>query len=135
MTVNLRVSSMDLVRAAEREVATLSPEGAARRVEEGSAVLIDIRDVRELWKHGRPAGALHMPRGMLEFWLDPNSPYFKPVFLEDLGFVFICASGWRSALAAKTMMDMGLERVAHVGGGFDGWKKAGLSVERVEPRR
>lgn len=133
--MNLRVSSMDLVRAAEREIATLSPEGAARRVEEGSALLVDIRDVRELWRHGRPTGALHMPRGMLEFWVDPASPYFKPVFLEETGFIFLCASGWRSALAAKAMADMGLERVAHIGGGFEAWVKAGLPVEPVEPKR
>jgi rhodanese-related sulfurtransferase len=92
-------------------------------------VLVDLRDPRELERDGRIAGAFHCTRGMLEFWIDPESPYFKPVFGEDKKFVFFCAGGMRSALAAKTAQDMGLKPVAHILGGFGAWKKAGGPVE------
>jgi rhodanese-related sulfurtransferase len=93
---------------------------------------VDIRDPRELEREGRLPGAFHCPRGMLEFWIDPESPYAKPLFQEDKTFVFACAGGWRSALAAKTAQDMGLKPVAHMAGGFGAWKAAGLPVE--EPK-
>lgn len=94
-------------------------------------VFVDIRDVRELEREGMIPGAFHAPRGMLEFWVDPESPYAKPVFAEDRQFLFFCASGWRSALAAKTVEDMGLDRVSHIAGGFTAWKAAGGAVEEI----
>jgi len=92
-------------------------------------VFVDLRDIRELEREGRMPGAFHCPRGMLEFWIDPESPYHKPVFGEDKRFVFFCAAGWRSALAAQTAHRMGLKPVAHIKGGFGEWRKAGAPVE------
>ena len=89
---------------------------------------IDIRDVRELEREGVIPGAFHAPRGMLEFWVDPESPYHKPLFAENKRFVLFCAAGWRSALATKTMQDMGVEQVSHIDGGFTAWKEAGAPV-------
>ena len=98
-------------------------------------VIVDLRDPREIEREGRIPGAFSCPRGMLEFWIDPESPYAKPIFQQDKTFVFQCASGWRSALAAKTASEMGLKPVAHLGGGFSAWRKAGGAVEKVEPRK
>lgn len=90
---------------------------------------IDLRDPRELEREGRMPGAFHCPRGMLEFWVDPESPYHKPVFAEDKRFIFFCAGGWRSALAAQIAQRMGLQPVAHIRGGFGAWRKANGPVE------
>ncbi len=98
-------------------------------------VIVDLRDPREIEREGRIPGAFSCPRGMLEFWIDPESPYAKPVFQQDKTFVFHCASGWRSALAAKTAMEMGLRPVAHLGGGFSAWREAGGAIEKVEPKK
>ena len=117
-----------LVEAAEREIETLSVEAAADLSGRDDTVFVDLRDPRELEREGRMPGAFHCPRGMLEFWIDPESPYHKPVFAEDKRFVFFCGGGWRSALAAKAAQDMGLKPVAHVAGGFSAWKKAGKPV-------
>jgi rhodanese-related sulfurtransferase len=92
-------------------------------------VLVDLRDPRERHREGLIPGAFHCPRGMLEFWIDPDSPYAKPVFQESRKFVFFCAGGWRSALAARTAQEMGLMPVAHIGGGFKAWREAGGAVE------
>ena len=100
-----------------------------------SMVIVDLRDPREIEREGRIPGAFSCPRGMLEFWIDPESPYAKPIFQQDKTFVFQCASGWRSALAAKTAQDMGLRPVAHLGGGFGAWRDAGGAIEKVEPRK
>ena len=97
-------------------------------------VLVDIRDPRELERDGRVPGAFHCTRGMLEFWIDPESPYHKPIFAEDKKFVFFCAGGMRSALAAGTADEMGLKPVAHIEGGFGAWKKAGGPVEAWVPK-
>jgi rhodanese-related sulfurtransferase len=97
-------------------------------------VLVDIRDPRELQRDGRVPGAFHCTRGMLEFWIDPKSPYHKPKFAEDKRFVFFCAGGMRSALAAQTARQMGLKPVAHIRGGFGAWKKAGGPVEEGEAK-
>ena len=118
-----------LVDAAEREIETLSVDDARALHGRGDVVFVDLRDVRELEREGRMPGAFHCPRGMLEFWIDPDSPYHKPVFGEDKRFVFFCAAGWRSALAAQTAHRMGLKPVAHIEGGFGEWKKAGGPVE------
>lgn len=119
-----------LVEAAEKEIETLDVEAAAGLMGAADVVFVDLRDPRELEREGRMPGAFHCPRGMLEFWIDPESPYHKPVFAEDKRFVFFCGGGWRSALAAKAAQDMGLKPVAHVAGGFSAWKKAGKPVEQ-----
>ncbi len=118
-----------LLAEAEQAIETLSVEDVKGLLGRDDVVLVDIRDPRELEREGRMPGAFHCTRGMLEFWIDPESPYAKPVFQEDKKFVFFCAGGWRSALAAKTAQDMGLKPVAHMAGGFGAWKKAGAPVE------
>ncbi len=124
-----------LVDAAEREIETLSVEDALKLHAGGEVTFIDVRDVRELEREGRMPGAFHCPRGMLEFWIDPESPYHKPQFAADRKFVFFCAGGWRSALAAQTAHRMGLRPVAHMKGGFGGWKKASGPVELPPERK
>src|ERR1700722_14331641 len=114
-----------LVDAAEREIETLSVKKAIAQHGRDDVTFIDLRDVRELEREGRIPGALHCPRGMLEFWVDPASKYHKPAFAADKKFVFFCAGGARSALAAQTAQRMGLKPVAHIGGGFGAWRKAG----------
>ena len=123
-----------LVDAAEREIETLPVEEAIKLAGQDDVVLVDIRDVRELQRDGKVPGAVHCPRGMLEFWIDPQSPYHKPVFGQDKKFVFFCAAGLRSALATQTAQRMGLKPVAHIGGGFGAWKQAGGPVEMVEDK-
>jgi rhodanese-related sulfurtransferase len=124
-----KTSAREMVEAARAEIAEVTCEDAMEAMTRGDIVLVDIRDVRELERDGRIPGAVHCPRGMLEFWIDPQSPYFKPVFGEDKRFVFYCAMDWRSALATKTAQDMGLAPVAHLKGGFQAWKAAGGEVE------
>jgi rhodanese-related sulfurtransferase len=118
-----------MVETAKREIETIPTEEAIKLVGRDDVVFIDIRDPRELDREGRIPGAFHAPRGMLEFWIDPNSPYHKPVFNQDKKYVFFCAGAMRSALAAKLAQDMGLSPVAEVGGGFGAWKKAGGPIE------
>jgi len=118
-----------LIDAAEREIDTLAVEDAIALYGRGDVTFIDVRDIRELEREGRLPGAFHCPRGMLEFWIDPQSPYHKPIFGEDKRFVFFCAGGWRSALAAQTTHRMGLHPVAHIKGGFGAWRKTGGPVE------
>lgn len=118
-----------LVDAAEREIETLTVEEALALYGNDDIVFVDIRDIRELNREGRVPGAFHCPRGMLEFWLDPASTYHKPVFAEDKRFLFFCAGGLRSALAAQTASVMGLKPVAHIAGGYGAWKRAGGPVE------
>lgn len=126
--------AMDLVHAAEREIVTLSPEETRAAMDDENTVIVDIRDVRELWREGKIPGALHSPRGMNEFWIDPQSPYHKPIYASNKRFVLYCAGAWRSALEAKMFQDMGLVNVAHMAGGFTEWKAAGLPIEVVEPK-
>ncbi len=124
-----------LVDAAEREIETLPVEAAISLAGREDTVLVDIRDPRELSRDGKIPGAFHCPRGMLEFWIDPASPYFKPVFGQDKKYVFFCAGGLRSALAAQTAQHMGLKPVAHVRGGFGAWKKAGGPIDAPEEKK
>jgi len=124
----------ELVAAAEREIETLAVERAIALHGRDDVVFVDLRDIRELDREGRVPGAFHCPRGMLEFWLDPQSKYHKPVFSQAKRFVFFCAAGWRSALATQTAQRMGLTPVAHVGGGFGAWKAAGGPVEAPRPK-
>ena len=118
-----------LLDEANAAIETLPVEAAKALVGDRDTVFVDLRDPRELEREGRLPGAFHCPRGMLEFWIDPESPYAKPVFQQDKRFVFFCAGGWRSALAARTAKEMGLAPVAHVEGGFSAWKAAGGPVE------
>ncbi len=130
----LRISHKDLLDKALAEVETLDLNTAHSLLERDDVVFVDIRDVRELQREGKIPGAFHAPRGMLEFWIDPTSPYYKDVFGTGKRFVFYCQSGWRSALSTQTLGQMGLEPVCHIGGGFRAWKEAGLPVEEVAPR-
>ena len=112
-------SSKTLVSEALSEIKTISPDEALSMMNEGKCNLIDIRDIRELERDGRVENSNHIPRGMLEFWLDPDSPYFKDGKLDmNKEMVLFCAGGMRSALAAKTLKDMGFEKVSHIDGGF-----------------
>ena len=123
-----------LLEAAEREIETISIEDALKLHGRDDTVLVDLRDIRELAREGRVPGAFHCPRGLLEFWIDPESPYHKPIFAQDKKFVFFCAGGWRSALAAQTAHHMGMQPVAHIRGGFSEWKKSGKPVEMAEEK-
>ena len=134
MAQNITQSSKSMVEAAEREIETLAIEDAIKLHGRDDVVLVDIRDPRELTRDGKVPGAFHCTRGMLEFWIDPESPYHKPQFAQDKKFVFFCAGGMRSALAAHTAHRMGLKPVAHIRGGFGDWKKAGGPVEMVEEK-
>ncbi len=125
MTQSITRGFKTLLAEANAAIRTLPVEEAQALAGRDDVQFIDLRDPRELEREGRMPGAFHCPRGMLEFWIDPESPYAKPVFQQDKTFVFFCASGWRSALAAKTAQDMGLAPVAHIEGGFGAWKKAG----------
>ena len=127
--VNIKRTAKNLVDEAMVQVTTYTVEQARALHGHPGVQFVDVRDVRELEREGVIPGAIHAPRGMLEFWVDPESPYHRDVFAQDKEYVLFCAAGWRSALATKTLMDMGLERVAHVGGGFKAWKEAGAPVE------
>jgi rhodanese-related sulfurtransferase len=126
--------AMDRVHAAEKEIVTLTLEETRSAMTDENTVIVDIRDVRELWREGRIPGAFHSPRGMNEFWIDPESPYHKPIYASNKRFVLYCGGAWRSALEAKMFQEMGIENVAHMAGGFSAWKEAGLPVEAVEPK-
>ena len=130
MTQTITRGYKTLVDEANAQIETMSVKQVHDAMAEGDVVLVDIRDPREIERDGRIPGAFSCTRGMLEFWIDPASPYAKPIFQEDKKFIFHCAGGLRSALAAKTADDMGLKPVAHMDGGFGAWKKAGLPVEK-----
>ncbi len=119
-----------LVETAKSEIESISPIEARKLADHGDALLLDIRDIRELDRDGRVPGAKHAPRGMLEFWVDPESPYHKEAFATDKKLVLFCASSWRSALAAKTLRDMGVENVAEIEGGFKAWVESDLPVDK-----
>jgi rhodanese-related sulfurtransferase len=124
-----------LVDEAMAEVRTYSVAEVAARLDDAGVQIVDIRDVREL-TGGTVPGAFHAPRGMLEFWVDPASPYFKPLFAdESKEFILFCGAGWRSALAAKTLQDMGMSNVAHIDGGWAEWQKQGAPTETLEERK
>ena len=128
----MKIGYKQLLEEAMAEVETISVEQAASLHIDQSTQFVDLRDIRELKGEGKIPGAYHMPRGMLEFWIDPESPYFKSVFSEDKKFVFYCKSGWRSALATQTAQKMGLQSVCHIDGGYDAWKEAGSEIQEVE---
>ena len=124
----ISVGIKDLCAKAKAEINEVEPAEAARKQAEEGAQIVDIRDIRELWRDGCIPGAYHAPRGMLEFWVDPESPYHKPVFAGDGPFIFCCAGGLRSALAAQAVQNMGLTPVYNLIGGFKAWSQAGLPV-------
>ena len=119
-----------LVAEAKEQTNSINPANAHDRQQAGDAILIDIRDIRELQRDGRIEGAFHAPRGMLEFWADPDSPYHKEIFATEGELVLFCASSWRSALAAKTLQDMGFNNIRDMEGGFTAWKTASLPITK-----
>jgi len=130
----MKKTSKALVEEAMELVTTYTVEQAKSLHGKPGVQFVDVRDVRELEREGAIPGAIHAPRGMLEFWVDPESPYHREDFAHDKEYVLFCAAGWRSALATRTLMDMGMARVSHIGGGFTAWKEAGGPVEERKPR-
>jgi len=127
----MKVGYKQLIEEAEKHIDTLSIDDAAGLLNDDATTFIDIRDIRELQREGKLPGAVHAPRGMLEFWVDPDSPYHRDLFAENKRFVFYCASAWRSALATHTVQQMGMENVCHLEGGFNAWKQADKPIEAV----
>jgi rhodanese-related sulfurtransferase len=130
----MKIGYKTLVDQATAQIKTYSVAEAQARLGDPNVLFVDVRDIRELEREGIIPGALSAPRGMIEFWVDPDSPYFKPIFGEPKEFIFFCAAGWRSALTTKTVQDMGLTPVAHIDGGFTAWKAAG-AVTAVKEKK
>ncbi len=128
-------SVYEMCKEAEQVIETLSAEQVVALKDDPNVEIVDIRDIREIWRDGGVPDAYHVPRGMLEFWIDPNGPYPKERFQSGKKFIFMCAGGLRSALAGLAAHNMGLAPVAHMAGGFAGWKKAGGPVEEVKPKQ
>ena len=124
-----------LLEEANAEVTAVEAADAIALHGRADTVFVDLRDPREREREGSIPDAFSCPRGMLEFWVDPESPYAKPIFAEPKKFVFFCASGWRSALAAKTVQDMGLENVSHIAGGFTAWRTGGGAVQEIHAKK
>jgi rhodanese-related sulfurtransferase len=118
----------ELLQEANAQISTCPVDEARKLLDDPGVVFVDIRDPRELEREGMIPGALQAPRGMLEFWVDPESPYHKPIFASGKRFIFYCHSAWRSALATKAMQEMGLAQVCHLGGGFTAWRESGGPV-------
>ena len=131
----MKIGVKQLVEQAETEIETLTVAEAQARHADADVQFVDLRDVRELYREGKVPGAYNAPRGMLEFWVDPDSPYHKELFAADKTFVFYCQSGWRSALATQTVQRMGMQKVCHIGGGYRAWKDSGAPTEDVEPKQ
>ncbi len=128
-------SSKELVDEANKSIETLSPDNVKKALEKKEITLIDVRDIRELWRDGTIENSIHIPRGMLEFWLDPNSSYYQENKISNLKkMVFFCALGFRSALATKALVDMGFKNVANAEGGFDALKNVGLKIVQKEKK-
>jgi rhodanese-related sulfurtransferase len=135
MAVKIKKGIKELVAEANAEIETVTVNDALKLKDDPGVTFVDIRDIRELDRDGRIPGAFHAPRGMLEFWVDPKSPYYKEIFGSGKKFVFFCAGGMRSALAAQQLQRMGLEPVCHMAGGFGAWKAAGAPVEAPAERK
>ena len=131
MAQNITKSVKEMVEAANAEITKISVKEVRKLINSEEHVIVDLRDIRELQRAGKIPGAFSCPRGMLEFWIDPESPYHKEVFDQDKTYVFCCASAWRSALSAKLAQDMGLAPVAHIEGGFSAWANAGAPIEEL----
>ena len=128
-------TSQKLVEEANKSIETLSPEEVKKLIDQNEITLIDVRDIRELWKEGTVENSKHIPRGMIEFWLDPESSYYKSNKVENIKkMALFCAIGFRSALATKSLVDMGFKNVANIEGGFDALKKAGLKIVPKEKK-
>lgn len=121
----------DLLKEANAEIETISVTEASALLEDENTAFIDIRDIRELERDGKITGAIHAPRGMLEFWADPDCKYHREIFASNKRLILYCASAWRSALATKALQDMGLENICHLEGGFSAWKEAGGAIDAV----
>ncbi len=132
MAQNITKNVKEMVAEANQEITTVSIQDVTKLVDSDQHVIVDLRDIRELKRSGKIPGAFSCPRGMLEFWIDPASPYHKEIFNQDKTYVFYCASAWRSALAAKAAQDMGLRPVSHIEGGFTAWEKSGAAIEEVK---
>ena len=132
--MELKTGFRQLVAEAESRVKAIPVAELLTEEQRQGSLLIDLRDIRELWREGTIPGSVHVPRGMLEFWIDPESPYFHPVFADPAPLVFFCNKGWRSALGADVCQRMGVEDVAHIEGGFEAWVAAGGAVEKKEKR-
>jgi rhodanese-related sulfurtransferase len=132
MPLKLKKTVKQMVAEANAEVEMIEAADALKLKNDPNILFVDIRDIRELDRDGRIPGALHAPRGMLEFWVDPETKYHREVFASGKKFLFFCAGGGRSALAAQTLQRMGLEPVCHMGGGFNAWKAAGGPVDSVK---
>ena len=132
MVQNITKTCQMLVSEANEIVPIISIADAKNKVNDRNYVFIDIRDFREIIREGKIPNAFSCPRGMLEFWIDPNSPYHKEIFNQDKTYIFYCASGWRSALAGKVSIEMGLNPVFHIEGGFSAWKNKNLAIEKVK---
>ena len=135
MPLKLKKTVKQLCDEANAEVETIKVAEALKLKDDPNVLFVDIRDIRELDRDGRVPGAYHAPRGMLEFWVDPESPYAKEIFASGKKFMFFCAGGMRSALAAQQLQRMGLEPVCHLEGGFRVWKEAGGAVDMSKPEK
>ena len=129
----LKINSAKMVADARSRIEEIETADLIGMLDDPNVVVVDIRDIRERQRGGFIPGSLHAPRGMIEFWVDPESPYFKETFAEDKKFVFHCASGWRSAITVATLQDMGFD-AAHLKEGFSPWEKHGGPVEKPEPK-
>ncbi len=130
----MKVGYKKLLEDANKEITTIPVKDAIAKHGDANVVFVDLRDPRELEREGMIPGAFHAPRGMLEFWIDPESPYHKEIFASGKNFVFYCASGWRSALATQAAQRMGLSPVCHIAGGFNAWREAGGAVAQKEQK-
>jgi rhodanese-related sulfurtransferase len=130
--VNIKVGVFEMVEQALAEIEEVETNDAIEQSKDQDCLVIDIRDVRERKRNGYIPGSFHCPRGMIEFWVDPESPYFKDVFNEKKRFLFHCAADWRSALTVQTVTKMGLENAAHIKGGLNAWCEAGGPFTKEE---
>lgn len=131
----MKIGYKQLLEDARKEIKAISARDAIARQGDETVVFVDLRDIRELQRDGMIPNAFHAPRGMLEFWVDPESPYHKEIFASGKQFIFYCASGWRSALATQVVQRMGLAPVTHIEGGFTAWREAGGAIEKKEEKR
>lgn len=127
----MKIGVKQLVAQADQQIEAIDPQQAYGLLHDANCQIVDLRDIRELTRDGKIPGAYHAPRGMLEFWIDPDSPYHKPLFASGKRFIFYCSKGWRSALSTQTAQNMGLTPVCHIQGGYEAWKAANLPVEAV----
>ena len=134
MPLQIKKSVKEMFAEAMQEIETLKVDQAQALLDKDGVTFIDLRDPREIWRDGGVPNAINVTRGMLEFWIDPASPYHKQFFGSGNRFVFFCGGGWRSALATKAAQDMGLTPVCHIEGGYTAWKRAGAPVEAIEPK-